>query len=128
MLDATAFELADFDWPSRYQRRSDPPKAHTDANEDAQAKEDFNVAALALAGCAACQQAIGDCAVHYAKTGAISPGLAFSICSSMQRLTQRAFQARTAAQSAYVAYVLFGSARNDASRRADVEALAETMR
>jgi hypothetical protein len=122
MLDGTAFELADFDWASRYDRRSSPPKAQTDGNDGSSA------AALAVAGCAACQQAIGDCAFHYAKAGAISPGLALSICSSMQRLAKRAFEARAATRAGYFAYVLLGSARKNASRRVDLEALAETMR
>ena len=122
MLDATAFELADFDWPSRYDRRSNPPKAHAEGNED------FSVAALALAGCAACQQAFGDCAAHYAAAGAISPGFALSVCSSMQRLTRRAFEARAATSSGYIAYVLLGPARDPASRQSDLESLAETMR
>ena len=122
MLDATAFELADFDWPSRYDRRSDQPEAHTDGSED------FSVAALALAGCAACQRAFGDCAAHYAAVGAISPGFALSICSSMQRLMRRAFEAQSITRSGYIAYVLLGPARDPASRRADLESLAETMR
>jgi hypothetical protein len=122
MLDSTAFELADFDWASRYDGRSDPPKAQSDGNDDSAA------AAVAGAGCAACQRAIGDCAVQYAKAGAISPSLALSICSSIQRLAKRAFEARAATRAGYCAYVLLGPARDDASRRVDLEALAETMR
>ncbi len=119
MLDVTAFELADFDWASRYDRRSGQP-THTDDND--------NAGVTALAGCAACHQAIGDCAAHYAAAGTITPGLALSICSSMQRLAQRAFEARATRHAGYFAYVLLGPARDKASRGLDLEALAETMR
>ena len=121
MLDVTAFELADFDWASRYDRRSGPP-THTDGNDDS------SVTVLAAAGCVACQQEIGHCAAHYAAAGTITPGLALSICSSMQRLAQRAFEARAATHAGYFAYVLLGPARDKASRGVDLEALAETMR
>jgi hypothetical protein len=131
MLDSTAFELADFEWPSRYRHRSGSPKARSEMSHDPSvpdASQDIGVAALTLAGCAACQQALGACAVHYANAGALSPGLALSICNAMQRLINRAFEVQPATISGHAAFVLLGPARDPVNRRADFETLAETMR
>lgn len=131
MLDASAFELADFEWPSRYRHRSGLPKARSEINHEqsvSDASQDVSPAAPALAGCAACQQALGACAIRCANVGALSPGLALSICSAMHRLVKSAFEVQSAAISGHAASVLLGPARDPVNRRADFETLAETMR
>jgi hypothetical protein len=121
MLDASAFEVAGFD-PVSPTDGPPLPLGKADSNQD------DSTAALALAGCAACQEALGGCAINYARAGAMSPWLAISVCNSMQRMTRRAFEVRAATLSSSIAYVLLGPARDAANRQADFESLAETMR
>jgi len=127
MLDATAFELMESGDTDVPQAATLSPVASVD--ETIEVDPGFNTAtALALAGCALCQKALGECALRGAQAGVVSPALTISVCGSFQRLTQRVFEARTSTLNGYVAYVLLGAGSNEGDRHAELEALAETIR
>lgn len=117
MLDNSAFEVAGYN----------PLAAGAPAPGGDDGCAGDSTAATALAGCAACQKAIGDCAFHYARTGALSPSLAVSICDSMQRLARIAWTARAANSSSYLAYVWLGPARSAFSPEDESARLAERI-
>jgi hypothetical protein len=122
MLDATAFDLAEltsFDNQTQAATSLAPSFCEGDWSTSA---------ALAVAACAACHQAFGECAVVSARAGALSPVLAMAVCNSMQRLVERAYSANTLNPFAYWAYVLLGPSRTAERREEDLALLAETMR
>ena len=126
MLDMTAFELMESAEIRVAEVAAEPPIVLADTPADADSG--FNAAAaLALAGCAICQKALGECALRGAQAGAVSPALAISVCDSFQRLTQRVFEPRTSSLNGYVAYVLLGTGRSESDRRTELESRAETI-
>ena len=112
MLDISAYEVGGYD-----------PIEATSPTPDV-----AYTASAALAGCAACHKAIGACAFHYARTGALSPSLAVSICDSMQRMARIAWKARAANSSRYLAYVWLGASRPAVNAEAEAARLAERIR
>lgn len=125
MFDASAYELADLADPVSTACAPAP----ADVGDSEPSSINLTVpASLTLAACATCQQAFGDCAVQAARAGAISPALALAICSSMQRMAERAFNAPVTGMGSYFAYVLLGNPRGEEARRREFESLAETMR
>lgn len=117
MLDNSAFEVGGYDPPE-----TAPPIPGADGLDG----EVF--ASSALAGCAACHKAIGNCAFHYARSGALSPSVAVSMCDSMQRLARIAWTARAANASRYLAYVWLGLPRPAANPEAEAASLAGRIR
>lgn len=124
MFDASAYEIAELNNVTPPAR----PSYDKSADETAPSLSLNDPAALTLAACATCQSALGECAVQAARAGAMSPVMALALCTSMHRAIERTLAAPTASFAGYVAFVLFGSARSEASRRADLDTLAETMR
>ncbi len=118
MLDNSAFEVAGYD-----PLGAGLPMPSGDGRYSGE-----YAATPALAGCAACQKAIGACAFHYARSGALSPSLALSICDSMQRLARIAWTARAANSSRYLAYVWLGPARPAIDHETEATGLAERIR
>lgn len=123
MFAAGAYEIAElYDVTPPRSVQGEP------AHEAAPALPLTDPAALTLAACASCQSALGECAVQAARAGAMSPVMALALCTSMHRAIERTLAAPTASLAGYVAFVLFGGGRSEASRRGDLDSRAETMR
>ncbi len=127
MFDASAYELAELEAP--HAPVMSTPALATAVNGEGQTLSPFaDPAALTLAACATCQNAFGECAIQAARAGAISPVLALALCNSMHRAIERAVSAPITSMAGYLAFVLLGSGRREASRHDDLDSLAETMR
>lgn len=113
MLDSSALEIAGYD-PVHSPVEDDNASPHTPLT--------------AVAGCFACHEAMGACAVHLAKAGHVAPSTALAICGAMQRLARRAVSFRSRSATTYVAYVWLGGACRTIDHEAEAEALAERMR